>query len=69
MALINCPECGTQVSDKAISCPKCGHPMNEPANGGKYPSSVTIGWMGIAIIALVFGLFALIGTCNWKSVV
>lgn len=29
MALINCPECGTEISDKAISCPKCGCPINK----------------------------------------
>jgi len=27
MALINCPECGTEVSKNAESCPKCGHPL------------------------------------------
>lgn len=27
MALIECNECGTQVSDKASKCPKCGNPM------------------------------------------
>ena len=27
MALIKCPECDLQVSDKAISCPHCGYPM------------------------------------------
>lgn len=26
MALINCPECESEVSDKAKSCPKCGYP-------------------------------------------
>ena len=26
MALINCMECGTEMSDKAKSCPKCGCP-------------------------------------------
>ncbi len=26
MALINCPECGTQMSEKASACPKCGEP-------------------------------------------
>lgn len=26
--LINCPECGLQVSDKAVSCPHCGYPMS-----------------------------------------
>lgn len=28
MALILCPECGHQVSDKAISCPNCGYPIH-----------------------------------------
>ena len=28
MALINCPECGRQVSDRAASCPDCGCPIN-----------------------------------------
>jgi hypothetical protein len=28
MALINCPECGKQVSDRASSCPDCGCPIN-----------------------------------------
>ncbi len=27
MSLINCPECGKQVSDKARSCPNCGYPI------------------------------------------
>lgn len=36
MALINCPECGRQISDKAENCPGCGLPAayfyNEAAN-------------------------------------
>lgn len=27
MALIKCPECGKEVSDKSISCPSCGYPI------------------------------------------
>lgn len=27
MALINCPECKKEVSDKALSCPNCGCPI------------------------------------------
>ena len=30
MALINCPECGKQVSDRAQACPDCGCPINTP---------------------------------------
>lgn len=29
MALINCPECGREVSDKAVSCPGCGYPLQK----------------------------------------
>ena len=33
MALIKCPECGSEVSYKAASCPKCGFPIqNIPRN-------------------------------------
>ena len=28
MALINCPECGKQISDKAEACPYCGLPSS-----------------------------------------
>jgi ribosomal protein L7/L12 len=27
MALIKCPECSNEISDKAIACPKCGYPL------------------------------------------
>jgi hypothetical protein len=27
MALMNCPECGKQVSDRAAACPHCGNPL------------------------------------------
>ena len=29
MALIKCPECGREISDKAESCPGCGCPASE----------------------------------------
>jgi hypothetical protein len=29
MALIKCPECGKEVSDKAVACPNCGCPVSE----------------------------------------
>ena len=31
MALINCPECGKQVSTAAKACPSCGFPVTEKA--------------------------------------
>lgn len=32
MSLIKCPECGREISDKAINCPQCGYPMNTPSS-------------------------------------
>lgn len=29
MALISCPECSKEISDKAKSCPNCGYPLEE----------------------------------------
>lgn len=31
MALIQCPDCGSEVSDAAPTCPKCGRPIAPPA--------------------------------------
>lgn len=32
MALLKCPECMHDVSDKALTCPNCGYPMNMPSS-------------------------------------
>lgn len=29
MAMINCPECGKEISDQAASCPHCGTPIKK----------------------------------------
>jgi uncharacterized membrane protein YdbT with pleckstrin-like domain len=33
MALINCPECGREVSREATACPQCGYPVAERLAG------------------------------------
>ena len=33
MALIKCPECNRDVSDKAATCPHCGYPLGRIAPG------------------------------------
>lgn len=42
MAIINCPECNKEISDKAPSCPGCGAPIqvaDSPKNGDIVPYS------------------------------
>jgi ribosomal protein L37E len=36
MALIQCPECQLQVSDKALACPHCGYPLNRTVIQNNY---------------------------------
>ena len=37
MALINCPECGKQVSSVAANCPSCGYPIAGPGQAPIQP--------------------------------
>ena len=67
MALINCEECGKEISDKAASCPGCGAPVamsekttkesNQPAPN-KQPRRKGSGYRGCLICFV--GLFALL---------
>lgn len=44
MALINCKECGKEISDKANTCPNCGAPVGNQQIGiaiAKDPNTVT----------------------------
>ena len=40
MALINCPECAKEISDKASACPHCGYPIAEYIEEQKYTAEV-----------------------------
>ena len=75
MALIDCPECGEKISDKALVCPKCGFRVKED-NKRKGDIDFTvkkpnINWkrlvavIGIAII-IVAAFFAYKGISNSK---
>lgn len=48
MALIDCRDCGNEISTKAISCPKCGR----KANGFRQPISA-LGVVGALLIYTV----------------
>ncbi len=64
MALIKCPECGKEYSDKAPSCPNCGCPTNAestststqvPEKTKKSPKGIIIGI--ICAVVIVGGIF------------
>ncbi|MDE7230175.1 MAG: zinc-ribbon domain-containing protein [Oscillospiraceae bacterium] len=41
MALIKCPNCGNQMSDKAAACPHCGAPVLSKSNIANYSAPIT----------------------------
>lgn len=51
MALIKCPECKREISNRANSCPYCGCPLAETITTGtvriKMPNNVVDGWVGL----------------------
>jgi hypothetical protein len=58
MALIKCPECKNEISDKAIFCPRCGYPMT--GHGNEAQRTAPIGRKFTALIAV----FALLSTAG-----
>ena len=40
MALINCPECGKEISDSAPTCPHCGYLMSEKPPYAPRPTEI-----------------------------
>ncbi len=42
MPLISCPDCNTEVSDRAPACPKCGRPIAPPIVAPPAPAQVVV---------------------------
>lgn len=47
MAMIKCPECGQEISDKAKKCPNCGNPMR------KLNKKILLGVISILVVVAV----------------
>ncbi|HUT01760.1 MAG TPA: hypothetical protein VM031_04860 [Phycisphaerae bacterium] len=50
---MSCPECGGQVSEKALMCPHCGMLMGKGLLGGEYRSSTKL--FGLPLVHVVWG--------------
>lgn len=65
MALIQCPECGTEVSSEAAACPKCGHPLRaKPSGGINAKDPVHVIGIVLVIIILLIGVVSGVQQCN-----
>jgi len=54
MALVECPECGHEVSDKAKMCPNCGLPIGGGPLCWEYRSERE--YFGLPLLHVVYGL-------------
>ncbi len=48
MPLINCPDCGTEVSDAAPNCPKCNRPIAKAERSKLWP------WLGVMVAFFIY---------------
>lgn len=55
MALIKCPECGKEFSDKAESCPHCGHPSRKGSKKSNKSKKIIAVVGAVVVIAVVAG--------------
>ncbi len=75
MALINCPDCGFEVSDLAVACPKCARPVAHyhPKSKSEWPkkrwfqNNPTVAenrrdWLTAAVMGVIVCPFLLWGT-------
>jgi transposase-like protein len=55
MPLINCPDCGNEISDEAYVCPKCGRPTGKRP---KYPlKRLALLWLALIAVFLAIWTF------------
>ncbi|MGY6216074.1 zinc-ribbon domain-containing protein [Methylolobus aquaticus] len=65
MALIACPECGAEISDKAVECPKCGGASGAQSEGGRRLIAGIGGkFQAVGILLLAAGVIATV-VGNW----
>lgn len=53
MALIRCPECNSDVSDKAAACPHCGYPIcrtTRAPGGAQVIDRTGRGWKAVRLL-------------------
>lgn len=67
MALIKCPECGKEISDKAGNCPHCGCPIGNKTDNNKHHKKkllIIAAVVIIIIIAIVGAVFGILINVN-----
>ena len=64
MALMPCPECGTEISTEAAACPKCGYRRAPAASDLDAPRWLRVMSAGAMMLVLVLVAFAVYMTAR-----
>ena len=64
MALINCPECGKEISDKVVCCSNCSYPLKKRKVTSQKPIFILLSIFAV----LVVGIFLTMLLVNKKTV-
>lgn len=58
MAIINCPECGKEISGQAHYCPYCGYPINVQLEQQEKPKRKKKWWVigAVAVLLVALGI-------------
>lgn len=70
MALISCPECGQNVSDKAEDCIHCGYPIRGKSSQSVNGSLVIYGYTGWFLVKPIVRIYfdgKLVGDVGYKA--
>jgi DNA-directed RNA polymerase subunit RPC12/RpoP len=73
MALIKCPECSTEVSDKAEKCPKCAYPILGQSiqtieqTSKIYKKQIIYGWIVFFVGIVIFMFSQSLSGKNWGA--
>ena len=67
MAMIKCPECGNEISDKAKACPICGCPIKTEKLKRNLPKKVIAIMSVVIIIVLVIAVRSVTHRSNTSS--
>lgn len=75
LALINCPECGKEISDKVTACPGCGYPFEdeqpgfERKKGQKLLNQRSISKKALYIILSVLVIILAVGIVYYQQII
>lgn len=60
MALIDCPDCGSKVSDSAKTCPNCHSNIVSYVTTEKWKKRILVWWPSVVLFIVAFIILSII---------